>query len=189
MKHLFTLATLLLIVACLLCACGNTDEALNGEKREIVDVSFSEDAAYPSAIEYFWSDEQYHYVFPSIMAWDCTVTYEGGMSENLVDALDAGRVTVADMQAHGLPFWREPVRDEIKEIRYEGGDSDIVADLLCVTEDSEYWYFMGGEREFYVVEYVTGAVEPLVPALRDGRVTIDDLDRFEVPYLKEAIGE
>ena len=181
MKRFVIPLLFLLICAAALVGCKQ-------KESEIQQISFSEDANYPAALEYFWSDDAYHYVFPSIMAWDCTVRYRDGHTENLVDALGAGRVSVADMDAFDLPYWREPIPAEITDIRFEGNpDADYTAELICVTEDSELWYFMGSEVKDYVVEYATGAVEPLLSALRDWRVRPGDLDAYGVPYYTEPI--
>lgn len=157
---------------------------------EIASISFSEDVDYPSAEEHFWSDGLYEYVFPSIMSWDCTVTYENGARENLIDALGVGRVKISDLDRFDVSYWRVPVEARIVDIRFHGDPkADMTAEAVCVTEDGEFWYYMGAECYDYVVHYATGAVEPLPDALRDGRATPATLMRYEIPYWTVPIGE
>ncbi|MBR0443002.1 MAG: hypothetical protein IIX15_01550 [Clostridia bacterium] len=74
---------------------------------EITDISFSEGVDYPSALEVFWEDDEYEYVFGAIMAWDCTVYYSDGTSENLIDALKSGHVTVEDLNDFEVDYYKE----------------------------------------------------------------------------------
>ena len=108
---------LLLLLAALLCACAELtpsdapadapDDSPSAAEPDtstvIAGISFSEGLDYADALEFFWSDEEYWYVFPAEMSEDCTVTYADGTSENIVDALENGRVTVEDLEAYALP--------------------------------------------------------------------------------------
>lgn len=148
----------------------------------VEDISFTEGMDYAEALEPFWEDDEYQYVFPAIMSHDCTVTYSNGATENVVDALEAGRVTVEDLERFDIGFFREPLPTGIKEIRPVDGEGDTVAHALRIVE-GDYSYMVGAEQ--YVVEYASGESESLDEAVRDGRVTVADLDRLGIPYTRE----
>ena len=77
--------------------------------KEITDISFSNDGRdYSDMEEPFYEDEQYAYVFPAIMSYDCTVYYSDGSSENIVDALKAGRATPADLDRFDILYFARP---------------------------------------------------------------------------------
>ena len=77
--------------------------------REITDISFSDGRAYSEMEEPFYEDEQYVYIFPAIMSYDCTVYYSDGSSENIVDALKAGRATPADLDRFDILYFTHPI--------------------------------------------------------------------------------
>ncbi len=78
--------------------------------REIINISFSDELVkYSDMEEPFYEDEQYAYVFPAIMSYDCTVYYSDGSSENIVDALKAGRATPADLDRFDIHYFTYPI--------------------------------------------------------------------------------
>lgn len=173
----------LTLALCLLLGCAPTAPSA------VADISFTAGASYALAEEPFWSDGQYWYVFPAIMSHDCTVTYEDGTTESIVDALKAGRVTVEDMDAYHVPYRALPMASEVVDIVLELGENVDTNDAVDVFyEDGEYRYFFGnGVSRFYTVYYENGATEPMPDALAAGRITTHDLERFEVPCSKEKI--
>ena len=77
--------------------------------KEILDISFSNDGRdYSDMEEPFYEDEQYVYIFPAIMSYDCTVYYSDGSRENIVDALKAGRATPADLDRFDILYFARP---------------------------------------------------------------------------------
>lgn len=55
-------------------------------------------------------------------------------------------------------------------------------------EDDEYKYFMADDDfDLLVVEYTDGVTQPFGEAFREGKVTIADLDRFNISYIKEPV--
>lgn len=148
----------------------------------IEDISFTEGIDYADMLEPFWEDDEYQYVFPALMSQDCTVTYANGATENVVDALEAGRVTVEDLERFDIRFTREPLPTGIVDIRPVESDGDTVAHALRIVE-GDFAYMIGADR--YVVEYNSGEVESLDYAVRHGRVSVADLDRFGISYTRE----
>jgi len=59
-----------------------------------------------TALELFWSDEEYDYYFPC-MGTEVTVYLSDGHSWPLHDALMAGLVTVSDLDTYGITYYKE----------------------------------------------------------------------------------
>lgn len=78
-------------------------------KKAVTNISFSEDAVYGEAEECFWADDEYRYIFSCIMSWDCTVYYQDGTSENLIDALKSGRATIEDLERFDIFCHKEKI--------------------------------------------------------------------------------
>ena len=71
---------------------------------------------YPSdeAIKPFWEDEKYIYSFPSIRSHLVIVTYSDGHTENIKDALENGRATIADLDQFGIAYYKAPKTDALE---------------------------------------------------------------------------
>lgn len=76
-------------------------------EKTIVDISFSDGMVYATALETFWADGEYRYVFPCMMSGDCTVYYSDGTSENIVAALWGGRATIEDLDRFDIFYYKE----------------------------------------------------------------------------------
>lgn len=101
-RSLFLCILLSVLILSALVACDTAP-------REIVNISFSDDGRdYSDMEEPFYEDEQYVYIFPAIMSHDCTVYYSDGSSENIVDALKAGRATPADLDRFDILYFARP---------------------------------------------------------------------------------
>ncbi len=84
--------------------------------------------------------------------------------------------------------------DEISEISEEEPfvivdkrGSDWSTSIDCFFEDEEYLYYFGLSpmHQYIIVEYADGTTQNIKEALADGNITIQDLDRFGIEYIKE----
>ncbi len=85
--------------------------------------------------------------------------------------------------------------DEISEISEEEPfvivdkrrGSDWSTSIDCFFEDEEYLYYFGLSpmHQYIIVEYSDGTTQNVKEALEDGNITIEDLDRFCIEYMKE----
>jgi len=67
------------------------------------------DLAFPTALEYIYSDEYNRYYLSAIMSGSIILTFEDGMEVTLREALDQQLITLADLELNGLNIIRMPV--------------------------------------------------------------------------------
>ena len=154
-------------------------------EKTITDISFSEGKAYAAALETFWADGEYKYVFPSMMSGDCTVYYSDGTSENICAALWGGRATIKDLDRFDIFYYKQATGKRITHIGFSEG-VDYPSALEVFWEDDEYEYVFGAVMAWdCTVYYSDGTSENLIDVLEGGRMTIAGLDEFGVNYYKE----
>ena len=106
MKKLFAIL-LVLTMAFSLTACGGDKTPGNSDKSNIVSIR-QEGGADLCAIEPFYEDENYIYSFPYYGDSNfITVTYLDGSTENIIPALESGRVTIADLDRFGIKYYAQ----------------------------------------------------------------------------------
>ena len=80
-----------------------------GNVLSIVDHSLDDpDLAFATALEPIWEDDANVYSFSCIKSRYVTVYYDDGTEENVKDALQAGRVTMDDLDTFGIGYITEP---------------------------------------------------------------------------------
>lgn len=138
------------------------------------------------ALERFWSDAYYDYYFPYTETV-AIVHYSDGTQQSLQEALEENRVTVEDMDRFGVFYYRYFVVRVADIVDRTQTEPLTTADALeGFWSDGEYDYYFGSIKSHYViVHYNNGCQEPVRDALKGGRVTIEDLDRFGIDYWKE----
>ena len=75
----------------------------------------------------------------------------------------------------------------IVDYRDTRGFSDLAIDAFYT--DDEYIYFFGcdGMHEYVIVEYADGTTQNVAEAFQAGNITIADLDRFDIGYVKMPV--
>ncbi len=80
-----------------------------GNVLSIVDHSLDDpDRAFATALEPIWEDDANVYSFSCIKSQFVTVYYDDGTEENVKSALQAGWVTMGDLDAFGIRYLTEP---------------------------------------------------------------------------------
>ena len=153
----------------------------------IVDDSYGK--GLDDALEFFYEDDDYHYYFPCIMSHYITVHYSDGTSENVKNAFVTGIVTIADLDSYDIDYIRAERCFNASEV------TNIVDDSYGKAVGEAYQYFYEDETyayffysyigEYITVFYSNGDKEDLITAFENGRVTVEDLDRFGIRYEKE----
>lgn len=98
-KALCIILIILICVLILVVCCG---------KPIITSIHYDNGNAELAAEEEFYQDENYVYFFPTIRSGYITVTYLNRASENIRSALDAGRVTIADLDRFHIAYYTKP---------------------------------------------------------------------------------
>lgn len=87
---------------------------------EIVDRAEEENLPCDQAEEPFFSDENYIYSFGCIKSQYVTAHYSDGSREPVKDALEAGRVTMADLDRFGIGYYAQVKgREMVRPIAYD----------------------------------------------------------------------
>lgn len=73
----------------------------------IVDKAETGEVATDSAIEVFYQDDTYTYSFPSIRSDYVIVTFDDGTEKTVKEALVAGEITIADLDAYDIGYIKE----------------------------------------------------------------------------------
>lgn len=195
MKKFFAL---LLVLVCILslAACSNQQEIKDEPKEEEADgyeiVSIrKKNGIVPTTLELFYSDRTTNYYFPNIESHLITVTYRNGEKENIIDAIKAGRATLADLDKFEIKYYAEPKPGFMQGEPYDiisicqEGDSALTMMEPFYEDADAIYYFPSPVSAFITVTYRNGWTENIVDALEAGRATIADLDRFEIKYYRE----
>ncbi len=80
-------------------------DTADGVIVKITDHAKEENIPCDTALEKFYEDEKYEYYFGVIKSQYVKVTYSDGTTENIVTALNAGRVTVEALDAFGIEYY------------------------------------------------------------------------------------
>ena len=157
----------------------------------MIDRSETEHLDVATAEEVFYEDEINRYVFPNIISDHVIVTYSDGSSEPIIEALEAGRASIADLDRFGIHYSAENKITGpavLVSITDETGDLPLADEVEYFYEDLAYrYYFPNIKSEHIIVRYSDGDSESVVTALQDRRISISDLDRFGIEYFKEPL--
>ncbi len=76
---------------------------------KITDRTLEEDIATDTALEKFFEDEENIYSFGSIKSKYVLVEYSDGTQENVVSALNNGKITIADLDKFKIGYIKQPI--------------------------------------------------------------------------------
>lgn len=94
----------------------DTSEAVSEEVSQalgfvIVDKR-GEQSEWNDTVDTFYADEDYTYLFPN---WDMheyvIVEYEDGTTQNVKEALEAGNITIADLDRFNIEYLKSPIEE------------------------------------------------------------------------------
>ncbi|MBE6677412.1 MAG: hypothetical protein E7597_01275 [Ruminococcaceae bacterium] len=165
------------------------DAGLTALKTVINIVDDSYGKGLDDALEFFYEDDDYHYYFPCIMSRYITVHYSDGTSENVKNAFVTGIVTIADLDSYDIDYIRAERcfnASEVTNIVDDSYGKGVGEAIQYFYEDDTYAYlFTCWKGDYITVYYSNGTSEDLITAFENGRVTVEDLDRFGIHYEKE----
>lgn len=164
--------------------------------KEIVDLTELYMIDVSAAEEHFYEDAQYYYVFSHIMSQHVIVVYSDGSYETIVEALNAGRAQITDLDKFQIHYSREekPAEPEAPEAPIDpNAIVSIVYDETVPTseavepfwsDETGFYSFPSIRSHLITVTYADGRTEPVMDALNGGRITLNDLDTFGIHYYK-----
>ena len=183
---------LAVVLALSLAACGQTEPAGASDApgvsaapavtvTKIVDRTRDELLVTPDVLEGFWHDDEYTYYFSSLKGTYIIVHYSDGTQETVLEALAAGRVTIADLDRFGIGYYKEPI---VTVIGMECKEGVLDAPIIFWSdEEYDYWFPTTGTEVTVLLS--DGHSWPLHDALMAELVTVSDLDRFGIKCYKE----
>ena len=111
---------------------SESGQDLQLEIVEIRDREKEENLPCDTALEKFYEDESNEYYFYVIKSQYVVVTYNDGSSEDIAAALNAGRITVADLDRFNIAYRIEPKAYPIEGYTYEELSKMPAEELLDV---------------------------------------------------------
>ena len=133
-------------------------------------------------------DDDYRYYIQTRYWVDryITVTYSNGRQEDLRSAIRFGRATISDLDRFEINYKKKDRQDPdaIVEFRRTNRSPEMLADvgnLLFISDGCAYILsdFFYNTLDVY---YENGEYEDIKEASKNGRISPEDLDFFEIPY-------
>lgn len=182
----------LLVLLLALASCGKEPPAAGAQELpslepavvtvvDIVDRAKEELLVTPDVLEGFWHDDEYAYYFSSLKGTYIIVHYSDGTQETVLEALEKGRVAIADLDRFGIGYYKEPIVTVIGMECKEG----VSTALERFWSDGEYDYYFPCMGTEVTVLLSDGHSWPLHDALMAELVTVSDLDEYGIKYYKE----
>ena len=79
--------------------------------ESIIDISQRDQLDTSDALEFFYRDDTYNYIFSSIKSHYIIVRYKDGSEQNVKDALEAGKIKISDLDWFGITYYKEPLEN------------------------------------------------------------------------------
>lgn len=159
---------------------SNELSEIPGGTTHVVDIwdrTKTEQIACDTALEKFWEDETNEYYFSVIKSQHVVVTYNDGSSEDIVTALNAGRVTMADLDKFEIEYRIEP---KVYTIERDNNAEDTLTEtekIPSINEVSQMKYNEVNEvlsgKEIQEIRDAWGE-----PVDSDGKEDVWQLDKF-----------
>ena len=88
---------------------SNEDQPSNQPKEllAIVDLTETQDIPTDDALEFFYTDKYYHYIFSSIKSEYVIVLYKDGGQENVKVALEEGHISIEELNRFNISYIRK----------------------------------------------------------------------------------
>lgn len=146
------------------------------------------------ALEPFYHDDEWVYSFANPISGYVYVVYSDGTEQKIKEALAEGRVNITILDEFEFPYYKHKMKAgalsfEIIDKRGEQSDWNDTVDTFYTDEDYKYSFPNWDMHKYVIVEYEDGITQNVKEALEDGNITIADLDRFNIEYLKSPIEE
>lgn len=151
----------------------------------IVDLGKTGCCCVATAMETFYEDEMYRYCFSNIESHLKDVYYSDGTCENIVDALEAGHITIDDLGVYDISYWAEREYNIVDQSLDKGIDYEPKQEIIYESERYIY-YFDVSKSQYIEIVYRDGSTENAIDALKEHRIKLSDLCDFGIGfYIKD----
>lgn len=162
----------------------------NLKVKNIIDESYDiKNFICAQALEPFYSDDNYTYYFGCIKSSYIKVIYEDDTEDSIQNALENGRITIKDLDKYNIGYGKEEKENNIKNIvdLTETSEGFNCADALEeFYKDAEFTYYFSCIKSSQIkVFYNDGTEETVKEALQKNKITIKDLNKYNIKYYKE----
>ena len=147
---------------------------------DIVDRTETEALLTADALEGFWRDEEYTYAFASIKSHYIIVHYSDGTQLPIREAMARGDVTIGDLDRFGIGYYKEAI---VTAVGMECKMGVLDAEKLFWSDEDYDYYFPNYDTEVTVL-LSDGHSWPLHDALMEGLVTVGDLEKYDIEYIR-----
>lgn len=147
---------------------------------DIVDRTETEALLTADALEGFWRDEEYTYSFASIKSHYIIVHYSDGTQLPIREAMARGDVTIGDLDRFGIGYYKEEI---VTAVGMECKMGVLDAEKLFWSDEDYDYYFPNYDTEVTVL-LSDGHSWPLHDALMEGLVTVGDLEKYDIEYIR-----
>lgn len=145
--------------------------------RRVIDRSSGK--SIPQAAELIYKDDKNEYYLPVQKSQYLIIRYSDGTEKNVVDALRAGDLTVRELErTYGITIITQTRTSKIESIVDKSKESGIYVPQVMefiYCDGTNNYYFNTKKSSLVIVKYVDGTQKTIVNALRDGDLTIGDL--------------
>lgn len=182
---------------------NNEDNKENRKPVEKIEINIPEDYEYEQKPDFFYDDGKFEYYMPYTIVEFIMVTYEDGTTENIEEALKSGHIGLEDLDNNHIVYRKKLLTGN----RNNAGDktpSEVASNVVKIENTAtpdmvfaqalEYFYEDETNKYYFscimssviIVTYEDGTTENVSEAINAGRITIDDLDKYNIKYGKEA---
>ena len=183
-----SVVTAILLLFCLL----SCNDATSG--YEILSIKYEKDPNVDirPALEVIYEDDNYYYCLGNLESEYYIVTYKNGEKQNIKEALAVGHITLTDLNTHGVSYIKEgknvenTQKKEIKNITDNSRGLELSDVEEIFYEDHNRKYIFGNPiSEYIIVEYSDGSTENVRDALKNGNISLADLNFYGISYFSE----
>lgn len=144
---------------------------------DIVDKTIGSNITLPTVMEKFYTDGVNNYYLGSPKSHLIVVRYSNGTEKNIVEALNAGDITIKTLENYGIKVYSEKVPTIVSVVDNSKKPGVYVPQVLeKIYEDATNEYYLPTRKSSYIiVKYSNGIEKNIIQALQDGDITIKTL--------------
>lgn len=157
-------------------SCFVKEKNFTDEKSpELINIVYTFSGYTTPATDTFYQSGKYRYYYSSGYSTDIFAYYSDGTRENIIPALEAGRITIEDMKKYGLGGIQQLNIANVVDLT-ENADIQCVQEKEYLYENESYKYYFDCVKSMYIeLHYKNGEVETLREALDAGIITDRDI--------------